>query len=209
MAIVVRAGRRAAKRAWIRIAAALLCMFCAGCAGAQKPVEVSFGEPVESVETADESGETDAPPVDGDPGEAVIYVHVCGAVMSPGVVRLAVGSRGQDALEAAGGFAPDAAETAVNLARTVEDGMQLYFPTREEAQAQRAKESEEASGKVNINTADVERLCTLPGIGEARAKAIVKYREANGRFREPEDVMRVSGIKESAFDKIRDLITVD
>lgn len=145
-----------------------------------------------------------------------LYVHVCGAVQSSGLVELPEGSRVWNALEAAGGFGPDADRDYVNLASPVEDGQQLYFPTRAEAEALReadaAQEREQLaarSGLVNINTANLEQLCTLPGIGEARAQDIIDYREQNGAFREREDIMQVSGIKQSAYDKIRDKITVE
>ncbi len=74
----------------------------------------------------------------------------------------------------------------------------------EESQAQ----SDSASGLVNINTADAAALCTLPGIGESRAQDIISYREANGGFQACEDIMKVSGIKTAAYEKIKDKITV-
>lgn len=191
--------RRAKGNCLMGIAVALLCMTFIGCGDGNQTVSIPFGEPVEIPE------ETEAAREDG---ETVIYVHVCGAVNLPGVVTLPEGSRGRDALEGAGGFAPDAAEDFVNLAKPLTDGMQLYFPTREEAESLRESERQEQSELVNINTADVELLSTLPGIGEARAKAIVEYRKSNGDFQNIEDIMQVSGIKDSAFGKIRDLITV-
>lgn len=153
-----------------------------------------------------------------------VYVHVCGAVISPGVVEVAVDSRVEDALLAAGGFREDAAIDYVNLAAKVEDGQQVYFPTREEAEALTAENggliasgtesnlqqtTSEQSVKVNINTAEVELLCTLPGIGEARAQAIIDYREANGDFQNVEGIMQVPGIKQNAYEKLRDKITVN
>lgn len=148
--------------------------------------------------------------------ESVLYVHVCGAVVTPGVVRLPAGSRVEDALEAAGGFAEDAQINYVNLASRLEDGQQLYFPTIGEAEAlkQEAQELERlqqqaSSGIVDINTADAALLCTLPGIGEARARVIIDYREQNGPFEKIEDIMRVPGIKESAFAKLKSRIVVN
>lgn len=155
---------------------------------------------------------------------AKIYVHVCGAVVSPGVVELPEGSRVEAALLAAGGFDEAAAKDYVNLASKIEDGQQLYFPTMEEAEALLGENGSLFSGmgagistsqgaaqgtdKVNINTADVSLLCTLPGIGEARALDIIAYREAHGAFQRIEDIMQVSGIKQNAFDKISDKIMV-
>lgn len=139
---------------------------------------------------------------------ATIRVYVCGAVANPGVVEIPQGSRVEDALLAAGGFGDGAGREAVNLADWVSDGQKLYFPTEEEAEQVQVEASEEASGLVNINTADAAALCTLPGIGESRARDIISYREANGGFESCEDIMKVSGIKTAAYEKIKDKITV-
>lgn len=144
----------------------------------------------------------------GQENETLILVYVCGAVMCPGVVAVPRGSRAEDALAAAGGFSEDAGRCAVNLADWVVDGQMLYFPTQEEAREMEEAESRAGSGLVNINTADASRLCTLPGIGEGRARDIIAYREANGSFENCEDIMKVSGIKTSVYEKICDMITV-
>lgn len=135
-----------------------------------------------------------------------IRVYVCGAVEAPGVVTLPEGSRAEDALLAAGGFSENAWRDYVNLAERVADGQKLYFPTQDEAES--LVMQEKTDGLVNINTADVATLCTLPGIGEARAKDIIAYREAHGNFASCEDIMKVSGIKTSVYSKISDRITV-
>lgn len=137
-----------------------------------------------------------------------IYVYVCGAVNSPGVVVLEEGSRAEAALEAAGGFRQDAGRDHVNLAAKVSDGEKLYFPTEEEAAGLSAERPEESGGDglVNINTADEAALCTLSGIGESRARDIVRYREENGPFENCEDIMNVPGIKSSVYGKIKDKI---
>ena len=143
------------------------------------------------------------------PESREIRVYVCGAVMSPGVVSLPEDSRAEDALNAAGGFAENAWREYVNLAERIEDGEKLYFPTLEEAENLAFQETGSAgSGLVNINTADAAALCTLPGIGESRANDIIAYREANGPFGSCEDIMNVSGIKTSVYNKISDKITV-
>lgn len=212
--------RKKAAAKWLYgVAGALLCMVLAGCGGSTRTIPIQMGEsPGSGVRTGTASAGADTPvTLPGDTPRAederqdekdVIYVHVCGAVNEPGVVLLPEGSRGQDALEAAGGFAPGAAVDAVNLAEPLTDGVKLYFPTLEEAEDWQESEQARESGLVNINTADVAQLCTLPGIGEARAKAIIAYRETNGNFKDIEDIMKVSGIKDSAFGKIRDRITV-
>lgn len=140
------------------------------------------------------------------PETNLISVYVCGAVVSPGVVELPEGSRAADALQAAGGFAEDAEISYVNLAAKVKDGEKLYFPNVTEDMGSLMQEKEQ--GLVNINTADVEELCSLPGIGEAKAQDIIAYREANGLFADKEDIMKVSGIKENAYAKICEKITV-
>ncbi len=144
--------------------------------------------------------------------ETVIRVYVCGAVVNPGVVEIAAGSRAEDALLAAGGFSGEAAREAVNLADWVSDGQKLYFPAEgEEFVADTvggASGGEAASGLVNINTADAATLCTLPGVGESRAADIIAYREANGGFDSCEDIMKVPGIKNAMYEKICDKISV-
>ena len=137
-----------------------------------------------------------------------VYVYVCGAVRTPGVVEVPEGSRAAEALELAGGMTTEADPFYVNLAETVTDGQKLYFPTLEEAETLEAEVKATAEGLVNINTASAEELCALPGIGASRAADIVRYREQNGAFQTKEDIMKVSGIKQNAYDKLCDKITV-
>lgn len=166
---------------------------------------------------------------------AVCVVHICGAVAEPGVYELPEGSRVMDAVKAGGGFLEDADPAACNLAQPVIDGCQIYIMTKEESSSleetgrqagivpagneltadgvlDRAGSDlaapEDSAGKVNLNTADAAALKTLPGIGDSRAAAIIAWRQENGRFTCIEDVMKVSGIKQAAFEKIKDRITV-
>lgn len=139
--------------------------------------------------------------------QSMIYVYVCGAVRAPQVVELPAESRVWDALEAAGGFAAEADRNAVNLAEPLTDGQKLYFPTEGERELTGSDQAS-SDGRININTADAAQLCTLPGIGTSRAEAIIAYRKQNGAFAAVEDIMKVSGIKEGAFEKIKDRITV-
>lgn len=144
----------------------------------------------------------------GETKEETVSVYVCGAVKKPGVVELPAGSRAEAALEAAGGFDEEAALEAVNLAARVTDGEMLYFPTQQEAQALRQEREAAQAGLININTADAAALCSLPGIGEARARDIISCRESQGPFESCEDIMKVPGIKNSVYEKIKDKITV-
>lgn len=151
-----------------------------------------------------------------------VFVHVCGAVENLGVYELAGDARVYQAVEAAGGFLPEACEEYVNQAGALTDGTRLYIPTEDEVRElsqagkdtlteelllQSDSETDPADGLVNINTASMEELCTLPGIGEGKARHIISYRESTGKFEQIEDIMKVEGIKEGLFGKIRDLIT--
>lgn len=194
----------------IKYAAAgiILCLSLAGC-NADRALTLNLEKEPDGVGRGGISGEEQGTGDAADTEEPdMIYVYVCGAVNSPRVVALASGSRGWEAVEAAGGFAEDAAEMSVNLAAKLEDGMQLCIPTQEEADREADAQAAAESGLVNLNKADVSRLTSLPGIGEARAEAIIAYREAHGGFTAIEDIMKVSGIKEGAFEKIKDRITV-
>ena len=148
----------------------------------------------------------------GDTSDAEICVYICGAVHEPGVYELPEGSRVHEALDMAGGMTEEAAAYALNLARIAVDGEQIYVPDAEEIQGQSIL-SGSAGGlgyekKVNINTASMEELMTLTGIGEAKAESIIRYREENGGFQSIEDLMEIGGIKEGVFEKIKDDITI-
>ncbi|MGB4592761.1 MAG: helix-hairpin-helix domain-containing protein [Coriobacteriia bacterium] len=171
-----------------------------------------------SIET---SATTDGPGAAGGSSDALVVVHVVGAVMRPGVYTLAVGSRVADAVAAAGGSTGNAAPNAVNLARVLADGEQVYLPTADEASATAAAGGAgvlaggiavaggaTAAGKVDINRATAAELDALPGVGPATAQKIVDDRAANGPFKTIEDLMRVSGIGEKKFDALKDLVTV-
>ena len=133
-----------------------------------------------------------------------VCVYICGAVADPGVYTLPAGSRGADALEAAGGFSEGADPASVNLAEFLEDGMMIVV-----SEVHAAGEGEpRGTGKINLNTADAAALTTLPGIGAGKAEEIIRYRERNGMFKKPEDLMKVPGIKEKAFERVKDKIIV-
>lgn len=164
-------------------------------------------------EVSGEGVQTDSGTAYIESGTGTIYVHVCGAVMVPGVYEMEAGSRVYEAVQAAGGFTEDAEESYVNQAQELSDGVKLVIPTVEEAgqQAPLVPEYGQAyteDGRVNINVASVEELCEIPGIGAARAAAIVSYREEHGGFEGLEDIMKVNGIKEGTFEKIKGSISV-
>ena len=142
--------------------------------------------------------------------EAVIFVDIKGEVKKPGVYQMKVGDRVKDALDAAGGLTAEADSQKVNLAQRVEDQMVIVVPkVGEEAEAIPAgATSKEVSkeGKVNINTATVEELKTLKGVGEKKAEAIIEYRKKNGSFKTKEDLMKVRGIGKKLFESFQERI---
>ena len=139
-----------------------------------------------------------------------IYVHICGAVINPGVYQVPAGTRVYQALELAGGSSDDAYLSGINLADKLADGQKVYIPAEgENAEGILSTDSGGVqSVMININTASEAELMTLPGIGQSRAKDIINYRVKNGLFESIDDIMKVSGIKEAAFEKIKDLIKV-
>lgn len=159
------------------------------------------------------------PEVTQEPQE--IFVDVCGAVNQPGVYEMSSDSRVFQAIEAAGGMREDASGISVNQAQPLCDGQQVYVPTFQEAEernltpvvseiqdGQTGTEMDAGTGLVNLNTADIQTLKTLSGIGDSKAQAILAYREEHGGFSSIEEVMQVPGIKENIFSKIKDKIEV-
>ena len=154
-----------------------------------------------------------------------IVVHVTGSVKSPGIVKLKDGSRIEDAIEAAGGLTENADISKVNLAYVLEDGIKIKIPSSSEEDIgdgdvlidgsgenvveEDDSQSTNQNGKgININKADETELQTLPGIGASLASRIVEYRKQNVKFANIEDIKNVSGIGDSKFSNIKDLITV-
>jgi competence protein ComEA len=195
----------------IAMTAVIFCMFISvmigGCKKNQPEWELILEEEQTDFQVTSTADENEQSP-ETDLIEPPIYVYVCGAVLYPGVAELPAGSRANDAVAMAGGFTHEADVSYVNLAAYVADGEKIYIPTKEEAGAIQASEEAESNGLVNINTADSQVLCTLPGIGESRAQDIITYRQEQGAFAAPEDIMLVPGIKEAAFAKIKDYIVV-
>lgn len=152
-----------------------------------------------------------------------VTVYVCGAVMLPGVYTFEEGTRVVDAVNMAGGMSPEADSNYVNQALPLSDGQKIYIPLKSETEGmifagetqggmqddgnmQGSLQGE--SSRISLNTATEAELMTLPGIGRAKAALIIEYRETNGGFASIEDIMKISGIKEGMFNKIRDKITI-
>ena len=142
--------------------------------------------------------------------ETVIFVDIKGAVKNPGVYQMKVGDRVKDALEAAGGLTEEADSQKVNLAKRLEDQMVIVVPKvgeeAEEIPAGETRNEATKEGKVNINTATVEELKTLKGVGEKKAEAIIEYRKKNGSFQTKEDLMKVRGIGKKLFESFQERI---
>ncbi|MBQ9063457.1 MAG: helix-hairpin-helix domain-containing protein [Eubacterium sp.] len=199
----------------------------AGACESSTPVEAGTASAEPRMEDA--GAET---PADAEPEQ--ICVYVCGAVQKAGVYTLAAGSRVYEAVAAAGGLTEEAEPRALNQAQLLEDGQQITVYTREEA-AQNGNSltagsissgtegtsagrsgaadsgvsgSGAADGVVNLNTAGREELMTLSGVGEARADAIIAYREENGAFTSAEEIMQIDGIGQKSYEKLKNRITV-
>ena len=162
-------------------------------------------------------------------GQSQVVVYICGAVKHPGVYKFTAGSRIKDAINAASGFKKGAARTAINQARVLEDGEQITIPTLKQVKRKQlskttdgdnfqdkttdnentdSSERESQNTLININTASAGELTSLSGIGQSRADAIIEYRQSNGKFQSIEDIMKIPGIKQGIFNKIKNKISV-
>ena len=208
----------------------VVCLFCncgkeeavftAGGEGGQESLP-DTAEPSKEIENSEEKipdRESKSPVEASD----IVVVYVCGQVRSPGVYELEAGERIADAIELAGGMTEEAAADALNLARELTDAQMIRVPSQEEVEKGVFSENtwpgqtEEASGisgvdnqgRISLNTATREQLMTLSGIGEAKADAILQYRQEHGSFNSIEEIMNIPGIKQGVFLKIKDQITV-
>ena len=148
------------------------------------------------------------------PEQDLITVDVKGAVKSPGIYDLPVGSRVHDAVQKAGGLTDEADSKSLNLAQKVSDEALVYVPTKgEEAASQQAASettpSTSKEKKVNLNKASLEELKQVKGLGGKRAQDIIDHREANGKFRSVDELKKVSGIGAKTIEKLKDYVTVD
>ncbi len=137
------------------------------------------------------------------------YVDIKGCIKNPGVYKLVKGSRVKDVIELAGGLTSDSDTSNINLAKIIEDEMVININSVNDNSGNNyGMNSTNLSDLININTASLEQLMTLSGIGESKAKSIISYREENGNFNEIEDITKVSGIGQALYEKIKDYITV-
>ena len=179
----------------------------------------------ESVEGAsadagiDQSGQTGVSDSGVDMGNGDVYVDIGGAVKTPMLAKLPSGSRVEDAIQEAGGLDSDADISQINRAEMLTDGQKIYIPKKGEVAGGAAFDgssgtsgsggsSASATGKVNINTADLTQLQTLNGVGPVTAQKIIDYRTQSGRFTSIDDIKNVSGIGDKTFENMRDQITV-
>ena len=151
---------------------------------------------------------------DESPEQDLITVDVKGAVKSPGIYDLPVGSRVHDAVQKAGGLTEEADSKSINLAQKVSDEALVYVPTKgEEAASQQAASGTSPSTskekKVNLNKASLEELKQVKGLGGKRAQDIIDHREANGKFKSVDELKKVSGIGAKTIEKLKDYVTVD
>ena len=144
----------------------------------------------------------------------LITVDVKGAVKSPGIYDLPVGSRVHDAVQKAGGLTEEADSKSLNLAQKISDEALVYVPTKgEEVASQQAASGTSPSTskekKVNLNKASLEELKQVKGLGGKRAQDIIDHREANGKFKSVDELKKVSGIGAKTIEKLKDYVTVD
>ena len=142
----------------------------------------------------------------------LITVDVKGAVKSPGIYDLPVGSRINDAVQKAGGLTDNADSKSINLAQRISDEALVYVPTKEEATSQEAHSNAsntKENKKVNLNKASLEELKQVKGLGGKRAQDIIDHRETNGKFKSVDDLKKVSGIGAKTVEKLKEYVTVD
>jgi len=204
--------------------------FCYSCKYARDKSVILSGVDSESKNTEDDSDSDNSASAtdemaDGLAGNRqepikpdMIKVHICGAVKEPGVYEIEEEARLYDLIMLSGGLLEEAAGDYINQAEKLTDGKRYYIPTVKEIEDLPVAEkiegikidgNETKEKLVNINTADKAELMTLPGIGEAKAKSIIEYRDSHGRFKSIEELMNIPGIKEGLFNKIASKIVAN
>ena len=161
----------------------------------------SFPEETQQLNT-NENGADPAPSFDAKKEETAGCVYICGAVKNAGIYEFKEGARLYELIKEAGGLDEEADADAVNLAMEVKDGEQIRIPYIGETLSIADEKL------IDINKADLKELCSIPGIDEARATAIIEYRDSNGGFKEIEELKNISGIKDATFNKIKPYVCV-
>lgn len=182
----------------------------------QTPVKETNLQTEVSAVSKDSSSEKEVKKEEKDesPEQDLITVDVKGAVKSPGIYDLPVGSRVHDAVQKAGGLTEEADSKSLNLAQKISDEALVYVPTKgEEAASQQVASgttpSTSKDKKVNLNKASLEELKQVKGLGGKRAQDIIDHREANGKFKSVDELKKVSGIGAKTIEKLKDYVTVD
>ena len=204
------------------IVCVLFCMiyFCLGCGQEDETVFLEQKEELseETEKTNETEVEKESKPKESEEsetedrenksaGQEQICVFVCGFVRNPGVYYLNINARLYEAVEAAGGFLEEADAGWLNQAEILSDGDKEESGTAEKSVETNQQNQTQDAGKVNINTASAEELQTIPGIGAAKAAAIIEYREVQGEFKSTEEIQNVPGIKGKTFEKIQPYLT--
>ena len=204
-----------------RLVICMLILFCGcltgGCGRRRAAELVSYAATQDDEESRASAQEKDR--------QTEISVFVCGAVRNEGVYVLPEGARVLDAVNAAGGFSEEADTSYLNQAAYVTDAQKLVIPTKEEARALLEQEGsgtagvppdgssdgpagQGGDGLIDLNTATVQDLMTIPGIGEVKAKGIITYRDQHGAFGDVSEITNVNGIGDAMLERIRPYITV-
>ena len=142
----------------------------------------------------------------------LITVDVKGAVKTPGIYDLPVGSRINDAVQKAGGLTDNADSKSINLAQKISDEALVYVPTKGEDTSQATQSNTSNSKenkKVNLNKASLEELKQVKGLGDKRAQDIIDHRDSNGKFKSVDELKKVSGIGTKTIEKLKEYVTVD
>ena len=196
-----------------------LILSLSGCSGD------SYFESSKDMETVEAAGEDETSTDEAETPDTThtqkLFVQVAGAVNHPGVYELDSDARVFEAIALAGGLCEDADDKSINQAALLSDGQKVYIPkvgeelTEELCDETGASQGDDPQGDpqgggglLDINSASKEELLNLPGIGEAKAAAIIAYRQEQGAFSSPEDIKKVSGIGDGLYKKISDLICV-
>ncbi|WP_204557095.1 helix-hairpin-helix domain-containing protein [Bacillus ectoiniformans] len=189
------------------------------------PIAIEAPAVTETTEEEPAEAEPSQEPAEAEPSQepAVLMIDVKGAVAVPGIYTLKSGERVNDAIAKAGGFHQEADTKSINLAQKLADEMVIYIPKLGEepspialappamtpaAGSEAASPGGSGESMININTATLDQLQELPGIGESKAQAIIDFRETSGAFTKPEDLKNVSGIGDKTYEKLQPKVSV-